>query len=157
MKRWLIGSLALNLVLIGIGAGFFVGGFFRPGPMQPLELPPGVERDLMAAADSSLTGAEREQAMEIIRRNATDFTKPPMPRAEDLLSRFVDGDVPKLQDFFNPGFEQRRKREAENLRKIFAELAGLLEPPERKALADALQKRVESVRACIDAGLVAPR
>jgi 16S rRNA A1518/A1519 N6-dimethyltransferase RsmA/KsgA/DIM1 with predicted DNA glycosylase/AP lyase activity len=111
----------------------------------------------MAAADAGLTGPEREQAMEIIRRNAIDFDRPPMPRAGDLLSRFVDGDVPKLQDFLDPGFEQRRKREAENLRKIFAELADVLEPPERKALADALQKRVESVRACIEGGVVAPR
>lgn len=157
MKRWLIGSLACNLLLIGIGAGFLVGGFLRPGPLPPLGPRPGIQRDLMTAVETGLTGPDREQAMEIVRRNSDDFAKPPMPRADELLSRFVAGDVPKLQDFLDPGFEQRRRREAENLRKIFAELADVLEPPERQSLADALQKRVENVRACIDAGAMPPR
>jgi hypothetical protein len=157
MKRWLIGSLACNLLLIGIGVGAFAGGFLRPGLPPPVGPRPGIQRDLMTAVETGLTGAEREQAMEIIRRNSDAFVKPPMPRADELLSRFVDGDVPKLQDFLDPGFEQRRKREAENLRKIFAELADALEQPERRALADALQKRVDSVRACIDTGAIPSR
>lgn len=157
MKRWLIGSLACNLILIGIGAGFFVGGAFRPGPMPPLGPRPGIQRDLLAAADTGLAGSQREQAMDIIRRNSEDLGKPPMPRADEVLARFVDGDVPKLQDFLDPGFEQRRKRDAESLRKIFAELADVLEQPEREALAAALQKRVDAVRACLDTGEFPPR
>lgn len=158
MKRWLIGSLACNLLLIGIGAGFLVGGFLRPGPLPPLGPRPGIQRDLMIAAETGLTGKDREQAMEVIRRNSDDFAKPPLPRADELLARFVAGDVPKLQDFLDPGFEQRRRRDAENLRKIFAELADVLEEPEqRQALVDALQKRIDAVRACIDAGAVPPR
>jgi hypothetical protein len=158
MKRWLIGSLACNLLLLGIGAGFLVGGFLRPGPLPPLGPRPGIQRDLMSAVENGLTGPEREQAMEIVRRNSDDFAKPPPgPRPDELLARFVAGDVPKLQDFLDPGFEQRRRREAENLRKIFAELADILEEPERKALADALQKRVDTVRACLDAGAMPPR
>ena len=153
MKRWLIGSLACNLLLIGIGAGFFVGAVLRPGPLPPLGPRPGIQRDLMTAVENSLNGPEREQAMEIIRRNSGDAARPPMPQADELLSRFVDGEVPKLQDFLDPGFDQRRRREAENLRKIFAEFADVLEQPQRQALAAALQKRVESVRACIDAGV----
>lgn len=158
MKRWLIGSLACNLLLLGIGAGFLVGGFLRPGPLPPLGPRPGIQRDLMIAAETGLTGTDRELAMEVIRRNSEDFAKPPLPRADELLARFVSGDVPKLQDFLDPGFEQRRRRDAENLRKIFAELADVLEEPEqRQALVDALQKRIDGVRACIDAGALPPR
>ena len=157
MKRWLIGSLACNLILIGIGVGFFVGGAFRPAPMPPLGPRPGIQRDLLAAAQTALAGSQREQAVDIIHRNSEDLGKPPMPRADEVLARFVDGDVPKLQDFLDPGFEQRRKRDAESLRKIFAELADVLEQPEREALAAALQKRVETVRACLDTGELPPR
>lgn len=152
MKRWLIGSLALNVLLVGIAGGFFAGGVFRPAPPPRFgALPggPGIQRDIAMAVENGLTGAEREAAREIVRRNLT-LPPPPFPRAEDLLARFVEGDLPKTADILDPGMEARRRQEAEALRKTFAELADALEQPERESLAQALSQRISTVRACID-------
>lgn len=151
MKRWLVGSLALNVLLVGIGAGFFVGGVLRPEPLRPPMPPgPGVQRDLAAAVETGLSGASRDAAREIVRRNLPPPPPMPMPRFEDMLARFVAGDVPKTPDFLDPAMEARRKRDIESLRKTFAELADVLETPERETLAAALAARVAQVRACID-------
>lgn len=152
MKRWLIGSLALNVLLVGIGAGFFAGGLFRPDARPPLMPPPGpgVQRDLAVAVERGLTGESREAAREIVRRNLAPPPQPPFRRAEDMLARFVDGDVPKTADFIDPAMEARRKQDIEALRKTFAELADTLEEPERRALADSLTARIGEIRACLD-------
>lgn len=155
MKRWLIGSLALNVLLVGIGGGFFAAGMFRPEPQRPPmgPPPPGAQRDLAAAVETGLSGDAREAAREIVRRNlAPPPPGGPFPRADDLLARFVEGDVPKTADFLDPVMEARRKKDVEALRRTFAELADTLEQPEREALAQALSQRVAAVRACIDAG-----
>lgn len=153
MRRWLIGSLALNVLLIGIGAGALIGEFIQPPPPpSPFGPRPGIQRDLMIAVETGLSGEARAQAREIVARHADRNPPPVLPRAEDVLGRFVEGEVPKLPDFTDPVMEQRRKREAETLRKIFAEFADVLDRPQRAALADALRRRVGEVRACIDAG-----
>lgn len=150
MKRWLVGSLALNVLLVGIGVGFFAGGLFRPEPRLPLPPPgPGVQRDLADAVERGLTGESREAAREIVRRNLSSPPPPPFRGPEDMLARFVDGDVPKTADFIDPAMEARRKQDIEAVRKTFAELADTLEEPERRALADALTARIGEIRACL--------
>ncbi len=150
MRRWLIGSLALNVLLVGIGGGFLFGALLRPQPLTPMPPPPGVQRDLVAAVDAGLTGEARERAREVVKRNMLPPPPMPMPRAEDLLGRFVDGEVPKTPDFLDPAMEARRKKDAEGVRKTFAELADVLDRDQRQALADALAARIGEVRACID-------
>lgn len=160
MKRWLIGSLALNVILIGVGVGFFAPAIFRMPP-PPFGPRPGLERDLRDAVDSSLSGAEQARAKAILDDHfkALDARigdrKPPRP--EDLLAAFVDGKLAEaLPPPDDPAFEARRKAEMETLRLTFLDLAKALDRPARQRLADGIRGRMEQVRACIDRGRRAP-
>lgn len=156
MKRWLIGSLALNLLLIGIGAGFFATAVAPRLPMFPPVGPrPGIQGDLLLAAETALKGEDRERALAILKRNFQGMDAPPpgaRPRPEDVLKAFVEGRLPDDSPFADPKFEERRKREIAALRTAFAELISVLGRPAREAFAQALSERVEKVRNCLDSG-----
>jgi len=157
MKRWLIGSLALNVLLIGIGAGFLVTAAVpRPPQFPPLGPRPGIQRDLLQAAETALSGTQRTHALEILNRNfqamGVPSGPPPGPRAEDILRSFVEGHLPEDRPFADPKFEERRKREVDALHGAFDELVVALDRPARQAFAEAIRARMMSVRACLDAG-----
>ncbi|MGE4528812.1 MAG: hypothetical protein AB7D00_10645 [Rhodospirillaceae bacterium] len=156
MKRWLIGSLALNVLLIGVGTGFFFTSMAPRLPMLPPVGPrPGIQRDLLQAAETALSGADREHALAILKRNFQGMEGPPPggpPRPEDILQAFVEGRLPEDRPFADPKFEERRKREIGALRAAFAELIATLDRPAREAFARAIRTRMESVRACLDSG-----
>ncbi|WP_337996899.1 hypothetical protein [Oleispirillum naphthae] len=156
MKRWLIASLAVNVLLIGVGAGFFFTAMAPRLPMLPPVGPrPGIQRDLLQAAETALSGADRTRALAILKRNFQGMEAPPpgpQPRPEDILRAFVEGRLPEDRPFADPNFEERRKREIDALRATFTEMIAALDRPAREAFARAIRTRMDSVRACLDSG-----
>jgi len=160
MKRWLIGSLALNVVLLGVGGGFFLTSVVPGPPKFPMVAPrPGIQRDLLDAAKTGLSGEAREHAIAILERHFKTLDDPSFrpPRPDDILEAFVDGHLPEGKPFADPHFEDRRRREAEALRGAFSELIAALDRSERQAFAAAIRVRVDAVRACFDSGGAPPK
>jgi hypothetical protein len=152
MKRWLLGSLALNVLLIGIGVGFLATSSLPlPPKFPPFGPRPGIQRDLVRAVEETLPEPQRGRALAILDRNFKGMQRPGMPpRPGNLLQDFVEGRPPVVPPMPDPGFEERRQHEGEAVSRTLADLEGVLDRPARQALADALTRRMEGVRACLD-------
>ncbi len=153
MKRWLVGSLALNVLLLGIGAGFLAMSVLPLPPRFPPFGPrPGIQRDLIRAAEESLREPQRRRVLDILERAFAEpeGARPPFPpRPDDLLRDFVEGRLPQALAE-DTGFDDRRRRDAEAVRRAFVEMGEVLDRPSRQALAEALHRRMDNVRACLD-------
>jgi hypothetical protein len=153
MKRWLLGSLALNVLLIGIGVGFLATSSLPlPPKFPPFGPRPGIQRDLVRAVEETLPEPQRGRALAILDRNFKGMQRPgmPPPRPADLLRDFVEGRTPAALPMSDPGFEERRQHEGEAVIRAMVEMEEALSRPERQALATALTRRMEGVRACLD-------
>ncbi len=155
MKRWLFGSLALNVLLLGVGVGFLAtSSLSLPPKFPPFGPRPGIQRDLVRAVEDTLAEPQRGRALAILDRRFKDAggMEMPPPRPGNLLRDFVEGHVSAAaMPAPDPGFEERRRREGEAVGLALADLADILDRPSRQALADAMTRRMAGVRACLDA------
>jgi len=157
MKRWLIASLGLNLVLIGSIVGFAVTAALPPLPFfPPMKRMQSFERDIHRIVEV-LEPEAKQKALAIIDRRLAEFHEkrgqfldiPPGP--DGLFEKFENRTVnPELPDFILK-LNERRGEEMRLIHQVVFDLSQVLDEGQRKKVAAAMRQRLREVDRCVGA------
>ncbi len=146
MKRWLVASLAMNLVMIGVFVGYF-GAAITTFASPPLPPPPMKKDWLLTVVEKTVAGFEddrRQGALKIIETvkasyaDRIDQVRLPPQRSDGLLVEFVAGELPRdLPEMRS--VEEFHALRAQRAHELFYQLQFYLTPDERTMIAQALR------------------